>query len=61
MVRPVNIAMVVLSPPLALVRRSLPPLLVVTRFFQIACAAEQDNRIATGMLNPTERTSAPSK
>ena len=46
-------AMVVLSPPLALVSALvLPVLIVVTRFFQVRVrAAERDNRRAIGALN----------
>ena len=46
-------AMIVLSPPLALLSALvLPPLLAVTRFFQVRVrAAERTNRIAVGLVN----------
>ena len=46
-------AMIALSPPLALVSALvLPPLLAVTRFFQVRVrAAERTNRIAVGLVN----------
>ncbi len=49
----VSVAMVALSPPLALVATLVaPPLAVLTRRFQIRVrAAERDNRAAVGLLN----------
>lgn len=46
-------AMIALSPPLALVSALvLPPLLAVTRFFQVRVrAAERSNRLAVGLVN----------
>lgn len=48
-----GIAMVLLSPPLALVSALVPPFLVATtRFFQVRTrAAERGNRIAVGAMN----------